>query len=114
MKVSVKTAAIIGLFLLLLAQVLAGCAKPAESPRTTPPPTTSGQAATAPPSTLTAAELKKKMDSGSKFALVDVRPLASYDAIHIGTAVSIPVKELEKRYGEITAGLDVVVYTGCQ
>lgn len=42
--------------------------------------------------------------------VLDVRPVAEFDAGHIPGAVSIPVAELEDRLGELPAGVEVVAY----
>jgi len=47
--------------------------------------------------TISAKELKEKIDSGDKFKLVDVLSKESFDTQHIPTAISIPGGELEKR-----------------
>ena len=42
--------------------------------------------------------------------MLDVRPAEEYRAAHIAGAVSLPLKELEKRLGGLPADQDVVAY----
>jgi 3-mercaptopyruvate sulfurtransferase SseA len=42
--------------------------------------------------------------------VLDVRPAEEYRAAHIAGAVSLPLKELEKRLGGMPADQDVVAY----
>jgi DNA-binding transcriptional ArsR family regulator/rhodanese-related sulfurtransferase len=46
----------------------------------------------------------------SQMTVVDVRPREEFDAGHFPGSVSIPLPDLEDRYGEIPAGAEVVVY----
>ncbi|PXY71479.1 rhodanese-like domain-containing protein [Candidatus Parvarchaeota archaeon] len=47
--------------------------------------------------TITAKELKEKIDSGKKFKLVDVLLKNSFDSHHIPKSISIPGDELSSR-----------------
>jgi len=47
--------------------------------------------------TITAKELKEKIDSGEEFKLVDVLSKESFDAKHIPNSKSIPASEIENR-----------------
>jgi DNA-binding transcriptional ArsR family regulator/rhodanese-related sulfurtransferase len=46
----------------------------------------------------------------SRMTVIDVRPREEFDAGHFPGSVSIPLPDLEDRYGEIPAGAEVVVY----
>lgn len=46
----------------------------------------------------------------SDMIVIDVRPLSEYEAGHFPGAMSIPLAELEERYGEIPSDKPVVVY----
>lgn len=46
----------------------------------------------------------------SQMTVIDVRPREEFDAGHFPGSVSIPLPDLEDRYGEIPAGAEVVVY----
>lgn len=59
--------------------------------------------------TLTQAELTERMAAGDVVVL-DVRPEPEYRAGHIAGAVSIPVKELAARLGDLPFGQTVVAY----
>lgn len=60
-------------------------------------------------STITRDELRSRLRDGDVVVL-DVRPLAEFDAGHIPGAQSIPVTELKGRLGEIPKGAQVVAY----
>ena len=47
--------------------------------------------------TISAEELKKKIDDKADFMLVNVLSKESFDAKHVPTSISIPVDEIEKR-----------------
>jgi rhodanese-related sulfurtransferase len=42
--------------------------------------------------------------------VLDVRPAEEYEAAHIAGALSVPLRELEKRLGELPFGREVVAY----
>lgn len=61
-------------------------------------------------STLTVDELKKKLDSKAKIAILDVR---NPDELQYGTILGykqIPLPELEKRYLELNKKAEYIVY----
>lgn len=55
-------------------------------------------------------ELKYMIDSGRDFVLLDVREEWEYQLVHIEGAVSIPLGELPKRFGELSPVDEIVVY----
>ena len=55
-------------------------------------------------------ELKYMVDSGRNFVLLDVREEWEYQLVHIEGAVSIPLGELPKRFGELSPVDEIVVY----
>lgn len=59
--------------------------------------------------TITRDQLRKRLRDGDVVVL-DVRPVAEYDAGHIRGALSIPVKDLRSRLKEVPLGSDVVAY----
>jgi rhodanese-related sulfurtransferase len=59
--------------------------------------------------TMTRDELRDRMRRGDVVVL-DVRPEPEYDAGHIRGAVSVPIRTLEERLGDIAAGAAVVAY----
>ena len=58
---------------------------------------------------ITAKELRDRVRHGDA-VILDVRPTDEYEAGHLPGAVSIPVRELQKRLRELPAGRDVVAY----
>ena len=61
---------------------------------------------------ITVEELKRKMDGGEDFLLLDVRNPADYasSAIRITGAVRIALDELEAKAGGLDPGREVVAY----
>ena len=59
--------------------------------------------------TISRDDLRRRLRDGDVVVL-DVRPGAEYASGHIRGAVSIPIKELQSRLGEIPGGADVVAY----
>ena len=55
-------------------------------------------------------ELKYMIDSGRNFVLLDVREDWEFQLVHIDGAVSIPLGELPKRYGELSPIDEIIVY----
>ena len=55
-------------------------------------------------------ELKHKMDLGRDFILLDVRDDWEFQVVHLDGAVSIPLGELPKRFGELSPGDEIIVY----
>ncbi|MFB6246601.1 MAG: rhodanese-like domain-containing protein [Candidatus Pacearchaeota archaeon] len=69
--------------------------------------------------TISAEELKSKIDDGEDFVLVDVLGQDSYTAKHLPDAINIPVNEIEDKASEKLPDKDkeVIVYcasTDCQ
>lgn len=69
--------------------------------------------------TINAEELKKKVDAGEDFVLVDVLGKESYEGKHIKTSINIPVDEIENRASSELPdkNKEIVVYcasTDCQ
>jgi rhodanese-related sulfurtransferase len=59
--------------------------------------------------TITRDELRARLRDGDVVVL-DVRPEAEYTAGHIRGAISIPLRDLKSRLGDIPDGADVVAY----
>ena len=55
-------------------------------------------------------ELKHKMDMGRDFILLDVRDEWEFQVVHLDGAVSIPLGELPRRFGELSPGDEIIVY----
>lgn len=55
-------------------------------------------------------QLKDMMDKDTRFVLLDVREEWEYQMVHLEGAMWIPFGELPRRCGEITQGVEVVVY----
>ena len=55
-------------------------------------------------------QLKNMMNRGVSFVLLDVREEWEYRMVHLEGAMWIPFGELPRRCGEITPGVEVVVY----
>jgi len=58
--------------------------------------------------------IKGLLDGGEKILFIDIRPTKEYQEKRVPGARSIPVKELEKRLGEIPKSGRVVLYCACQ
>ncbi|TDO51098.1 rhodanese-related sulfurtransferase [Kribbella sp. VKM Ac-2571] len=58
---------------------------------------------------MTRDELVKRLRAGDVVVL-DVRPVAEYDAGHLPGAISLPIAQLQDRLGEVTSGAQVVAY----
>lgn len=54
-------------------------------------------------------DLKKKIDAGEKFVLVDVRQANELDICKIAGAVHIPLHELTQRAGELDPNAEIVL-----
>lgn len=54
--------------------------------------------------------LKSRLDAGSEIVLLDVREPFEYALCHIEGTTLIPMGELERRVGELSAEKDIVVY----
>jgi rhodanese-related sulfurtransferase len=59
--------------------------------------------------TITRDALRARLSDGDVVVL-DVRPEPEYTAGHIRGAITIPVRDLKSRLGEIPAGAEVVAY----
>ena len=59
---------------------------------------------------ITAEEVKQRLDAGAPQALIDVRDLKSFEKTHLPGAISIPLRTLELRVGEIPRDAPVVLY----
>lgn len=55
-------------------------------------------------------QLKDMMDKDVHFVLLDVREEWEYQMVHLEDALWIPFGELPRRCGEITPGVEVIVY----
>jgi rhodanese-related sulfurtransferase len=58
---------------------------------------------------LSAEELNKKMTTGSKIGLVDVRAKREFQTGHIGGAINIPAPDLRERYKVLDTRVPIVV-----
>jgi rhodanese-related sulfurtransferase len=61
---------------------------------------------------ISAEELKKKIDSGGNFKLINVLSKESYDVRHIPKSISIPVSEIEDRAPKEIPdkGMEIIVH----
>ena len=69
--------------------------------------------------TITAEELKKKIDAKEDFILIDVLSKESFEGKHVSTSINIPVDEIENRSSSELPdkNKEIVVYcasTDCQ
>lgn len=55
-------------------------------------------------------EVKKKLDRGDSFILIDVREQNEWDAGHIQAARHIPLKELKGHLSQLDKNSEVIVY----
>jgi len=55
-------------------------------------------------------ELKRMLDGGSRVVLLDVREPFEYQLCHLDGSTLIPVRELERRAGELDKEVEIVVY----
>ncbi len=58
-------------------------------------------------------ELKREMDRGADFIILDARPKADYKLDHIKGAISMPFFEVEQRYKELPKDKWIVTYCAC-
>ncbi len=56
--------------------------------------------------------VKIKIESGTSFTLLDVRPSYEFNSAHIKNAINIPLIELSTRYNELDTNKEIVAY--CQ
>jgi len=59
---------------------------------------------------VTRKELYKRLRSGDRLVVLDVRPTDEFDAGHLPGAVSIPLAELERRLKQVPKSRDIVAY----
>ncbi len=59
---------------------------------------------------ITPEDVKQRLDSGTPQMLIDVRKNANFLKSHLPGAVSIPLRTLEKRVGDIPRDTPVVFY----
>lgn len=59
---------------------------------------------------IAAKELKRMLDEGEDFLLLDVRPYAGFLQSHIKGAKSVPSEELEREMGKLDKSKVIVVY----
>ena len=55
-------------------------------------------------------EARSLVDRGEEVLLIDVRGRAEYDRSHIPGAVSLPLRELPQRYGELPRDRLLIAY----
>jgi len=60
--------------------------------------------------TITRDDLKKKMDAGEKFKLIDVLSAQHFSEEHLPRAINIPLGEIEARAEELEKDEEIVVY----
>jgi rhodanese-related sulfurtransferase len=63
---------------------------------------------------LEADRVKKLLDAGEKIIFVDLRTAGEFKQSHLPGAISIPVAELPKRFGEVPKTGRVVLYCDCK
>jgi rhodanese-related sulfurtransferase len=62
---------------------------------------------------ISAERIKKLLDGGEKIVFVDLRPAGDYQKARLPGAMSIPIADLAKRYGDIPKAGRVVLYCAC-
>lgn len=55
-------------------------------------------------------DLKKKMDKGEDFILLDNRSFGEYQEKHIPGASSMPLSEIDKKYQELSKDKEIITY----
>lgn len=58
-------------------------------------------------------DVKREMDRGADFIILDARPRNDYELDHITGAISMPFFEVEQRYQELPRDKWIVAYCGC-
>lgn len=58
-------------------------------------------------------DLKREMDRGADFIILDARPKQDYELDHIQGAISMPFFEVEQRYQELPRDTWIVAYCAC-
>ncbi|MGA3172110.1 MAG: ThiF family adenylyltransferase, partial [Chthoniobacteraceae bacterium] len=74
------------------------------------PQAAAAEAAEAPIPIMTVLELKKKLDEGDKFVLLDVREPFEWDICHIDDAKLIPLGQLPSRMSELDSADEIVIH----
>jgi rhodanese-related sulfurtransferase len=57
--------------------------------------------------------VKRLLDEGGRPVVVDLRPREDFRASHLPGALSLPLPELRRRYGEVPRGGRVILYCAC-
>ncbi|MFW5928071.1 MAG: rhodanese-like domain-containing protein [Thermoplasmatota archaeon] len=60
--------------------------------------------------TIDAEELKKKMEKGEDFTLINVLTKESYEKEHIPGSINIPYQEIVKHYRELDKEKEIIVH----
>ena len=60
--------------------------------------------------TISAEELKEKMDDGEDFTLINVLTEESYKNEHIPGSINIPYQDIAKHYKELDKDKDIIVH----
>lgn len=60
--------------------------------------------------TIYPSELKHQLDSGKALKLLDVREFWEFQTVHLDKAISIPLGELPKRFGELSPADEIIIY----
>ncbi len=58
-------------------------------------------------------DVKREMDRGADFIILDARPKPDYELDHIAGAISMPFFEVEQRYKELPKDKWIVAYCAC-
>ena len=59
---------------------------------------------------ITPQELKAKLDAGEDVIVADARSAASYEALHIAGAISVPLTEVQDHLDALPKGAEIVFY----
>ena len=68
---------------------------------------------TQPPMEIAVQDVKRMMDTGEKFLLLDVRQPKEYDTARIAGSMLVPLSELPQRVEELRAHADRPIITHC-
>jgi molybdopterin/thiamine biosynthesis adenylyltransferase/rhodanese-related sulfurtransferase len=74
------------------------------------PQAAAAEAAEAPIPIMSVLELKKKLDNGDKFVLLDVREQFEWDICHLDQAKLIPLGQLASRMSELDSADEIVIH----
>jgi len=55
-------------------------------------------------------EAREKLEIGANVVIVDVRSKEYFDGGHIKGALSLPLLEMEARYGELSSDKEIIIY----